>query len=74
MAIVSTLDGVAVRVSGEVSSGGTTVTKTTNMGTLNPTRYDDTKMNAIITALVPVISFDITKKTKTQEFFLTKSE
>lgn len=75
MSVISTLDGVSVKVSGQTTYyGSDPIQRSTNLGTLNASRFDDTKANAIITALQPVVDFTISKKQKTEEFFLTASE
>ena len=74
MAIVSTVDGIGVRIYGSKSSGGQTVEKSMSMGALNVSRYDESKALAIINAAKPCLDITVTKAVKTVDTFLSESE
>ena len=74
MAVISTVDGISVRVYGTKSESGETVEKSMALGTMNATRYQDDKMLNIVNAMKPVVDIDITKAKKTVDSFLSDSE
>ena len=74
MAVISTVDGVSVRVYGTKSESGQVVEKSMALGTMNATRYQDNKMMNIVNAMKPVVDIDITKAKKTIDSFLSVSE
>ena len=74
MSVISTVDGVSVRVYGTKSESGQVVEKSMALGTMNATRYQDNKMMNIVNAMKPVVDIDITKAKKTIDSFLSVSE
>lgn len=74
MAVVSTVDGIGVRIYGTKGSGNAQVEKSMSMGALNATRYDEAKALAIIEAAKPCLDISVTKAVKTVDSFLSVSE